>query len=115
MRWDRHDTTLVVAGAIVTILVHPVRAMLSHPYWLDEAWVAALTKAPFSRLPHLSASAPAGFIALLKLVPGSGLQRARLVPLLFAVLSVVMAYVLTRSLSWTTRSDARFAAIVAAS
>jgi hypothetical protein len=114
MRWDRHDTTLVVAGAILTILVHPVRAMLSHPYWLDESWVAALTKAPFSRLPHLSASAPAGFIALLKLVPGSSLQRARLVPLVFAVLSVVMAYVLTRSLSWMTRADARFGAIVAA-
>ncbi len=113
-RWDRHDTTFVVVAAIATVLVHPVRAMLSHPYWLDESWVAALTKAPFSRLADLSASAPAGFIALLKLVPGSGLQRARLVPLAFAVLSVVMAYVLTRSLRWERRADARFGAVVAA-
>jgi hypothetical protein len=112
--WERHDTTLVVVAAVATVFVHPVHAMLSHPYWLDEAWVAALTKAPFSRLTDLSASAPAGFIALLKLVPGSGLQRARVVPLGFAVLSVVMAYVFARSLNWGRRGDARFGAIVAA-
>ena len=77
--------------------------MLSRPYWFDESWVATLTKAPLSRLPHLSGAAPAGFVALLKLVPGTGMQRARLVPLVFAVLSVVVAYALTRSLSWMTR------------
>jgi hypothetical protein len=113
-RWDRYDTVIVVFAAFAAVLVHPVHAMLTHPYWLDESWVAALTKAPFSRLTHLSASAPAGFIALLKLVPGSGLQRARLVPLIFAVLSVVMAYVFARALAWPTKADARFGAVVAA-
>ena len=111
--WNRYDTALIAVGAIATIVVHPVHAMLSHPYWLDESWVAVLTRAPFLRLPSLSASAPAGFVALLKLVPGTGLQRARLVPLGFAALSTVMAYVITRSLSWPTRASARFAAVVA--
>jgi hypothetical protein len=112
--WDWYDTRLVVVGAIATIFVHPVHAMLSRPYWFDEAWVAALTRAPLSRLPHLGAGVPVGFVALLKLVPGTGLQRARLVPLAFAVLSVVTAYALTRSLPGMTRASARFGAIVAA-
>ena len=99
-RWDRYDAALIAIGAIATILVHPVQKMLSQPFWFDEAWVAVLTKAPFRRLPDLSASAPVGFAALLKLVPGTGLQRARLVPLGFTVLTVVMAYVLARSLPW---------------
>jgi hypothetical protein len=113
-QWDRYDTGFVVASVIATIIVHPVHRILSHPYWLDEAWVGVLTKAPLSRLPRLSSSSPLGFVALLKLVPGSGLQRARLVVLAFSSLTVVMAYVLTRSLSWPSRAGARFAAIVTA-
>ena len=113
-RWDRYDAALIAIGAIATILVHPVQKMLAQPYWFDEAWVAVLTKAPFRRLPDLSASAPVGFAALLKLVPGTGLQRARLVPLGFTVLTVVMAYVLARSLPWARRSHARLAAAAAA-
>jgi hypothetical protein len=113
-KWDRYDTAFVVATVIATTIVHPLHRILSHPYWLDEAWVAVLTKAPLSRLPRLSSSSPVGFVALLKLVPGTGLQRARLVVLAFNALTVVMAYVLTRSLSWPSRARARFAAIVAA-
>ena len=113
-RWDRYDTALAGVGAIATIFVHPVHAMLTHPYWFDEAWVAVLTKAPFRRLPDLSASAPMGFAALLKLVPGTGLQRGRLVPLGFTVLTVVMAYVLARTQPWAKRAAARLAAIAAA-
>jgi len=114
VRWDRYDITIVVVASIVTIFVHPVRTMLKHPFWLDEAWVAALTRAPLTRLPHLSSSAPFGFVALLKLVPGSGLQRGRLVVLGFSVLTVAAAYVVTRTLGWQRRSDARFAATAAA-
>src|SRR5690348_11553942 len=51
----------------------------------------------------LTGSAPSGFVALLKLVPGTGLQRLRLVALAFAVLSVAMSYGFTRSLSLMTR------------
>jgi len=112
--WDRFDTAFVVATVIATTIVHPVRLILSHPYWVDEAWVAVLTKAPLSRLPRLSLSSPVGFVVLLKLVPGSGLQRARLLVLAFHALTVVMAYVLARSLSWPSRAGARFAAIVTA-
>ena len=86
VEWDRYDTAIVTVAAIATIFVHPVRTMLKHPFWFDEAWVAALTRAPLTRLPHLSSSAPFGFVALLKLVPGSGLQRGRLVVLGFSAL-----------------------------
>lgn len=114
VRWDRYDTTIVTVASIATIFVHPVRTMLKHPFWLDEAWVAALTRAPLTRLPHLSSSAPFGFVVLLKLVPGSGLQRGRLVVLGFSVLTVSATYVLTRTLGWQRRSSARFAATAAA-
>jgi MFS family permease len=112
--WDRYDAALVVVAAIATVAVHPVRSMLSHQFWLDEAWVAVLTRASFSELVHLKAPVPAGFVALLDLVPGSGMQRARLVVLLFSVLTVVVAYALTRSLAWPSRSIGRGAGIVAA-
>ncbi len=114
VEWDRYDTAIVTAVVIATIFVHPVRTMLKHPFWLDEAWVAALTRAPLTRLPHLSSSAPFGFVALLKLVPGSGLQRGRLVVLGFSALTVAAAYVFTRTLSWPRRSSARFAATASA-
>ena len=114
VRWDRYDTAIVTGAAIATIFVHPVRTMLKHPFWLDEAWVAALTRAPLARLPHLSSSAPFGFVALLQLVPGSGLQRGRLLVLGFSLLTVAASYVLARTLGWRRRSDARFAATVTA-
>ena len=112
--WDRYDAVLLAVAAIATVAVHPVRSMLNHQFWLDEAWVAALTRASFSQLVHLNAPVPTGFVVLLDLVPGSGLQRARLVVLLFSVLSVVAAYALTRSLAWGSRAVSRGAAIVAA-
>ena len=112
--WDRYDTAITTVAALATIVVHPVRTMLKHPFWLDEAWVAALTRAPRTRLPRLSSSAPFGFVALLKLVPGSGLQRGRLVVLAFSMLTVGASYVLTRALGWRRRSSARFAATATA-
>ncbi len=114
VRWDRYDTAIVTVATLATIFVHPVRTMLKHPFWLDEAWVAALIRAPLTRLPHLSSSAPFGFVALLKLVPGSGLQRGRLLVLGFSMLTVGASYVLTRTLGWRRTLDARFAATVAA-
>ena len=112
--WDWYDTAIVIVAVIATIFLHPYRAALRHPFWLDEAWVAVLTKAPFTRLPRLSSSAPVGFVALLRLVPGTGLQRGRLVVLAFSELTVAATYVLVRSLGWRQRWIARFAAIVAA-
>jgi hypothetical protein len=112
--WSWFDTAIVVALAFATILVHPIHLLLSRPYWLDEAWVAVLTKAPLSQLPRMSSTAPVGFVALLRLVPGSGLQRARLVVLGFSVLTAVTAYVLARMLGWKQRLTAQLAATVAA-
>jgi len=111
-RWDRFDTAIVLVAAIATVFVHPVHQMLSRPYWLDEAWVAILAKVSWARLPGLSLTNPIGFAALIKLMPGSGLQRARLVVLGFSVLTVVAAYVLVRLLPWPTRSWARFSAVI---
>ena len=112
-RLDRHDFRLVMIVAIVTVLVHPVHEILTRPYWLDEAWVATLSKASLLRVPRLNASTPVGFVALLKFTPGSGLQRGRLVVLGFSVLSAAMAYVLVRRLRWESPSSARSAAVVA--
>jgi len=112
--WDRLDWGISVVVSIATVFVHPVNLMLSHPYWLDEAWVAVLTRTSWSRLPGLSLSTPVGFAALLKLVPGTGMQRARLVVLAFSVLTAAFAYVFGRSLAWASKPRARFAGVAAA-
>jgi hypothetical protein len=112
-RWDRIDTGLVLIAAVATVFVHPVHAMLSHSYWLDEAWVALSTRVPWSRVPGVSFITPLGFTVLLRFVPGSGLQRARLVVLMFSVLTVVMAYVFARLLRWSSPWRARVVALAA--
>jgi len=111
---DGYDALLVVALAVGTVLVHPVSDMLSHAYWFDETWVAALTKAPLSSVFRMTSSSPVGFIALLRLVPDAGGQRGRMVVLAFAALTVVVAYLLVRSLDWKSRPSARAAALVTA-
>jgi MFS family permease len=113
-RWDRIDTGAVAIAAVGTVLVHPVHAMLSHSYWLDEAWVADSTRVPLSRVHAIASSTPLGFDMLLRLVPGTGLQRGRLVVLMFSVLTVIMAYVFARVLAWSSRWRARVAAVTAA-
>ena len=112
--WSWFDTTLVVALAFATIFVHPFHLLLSRPYWFDESWVAVLTKAPLTKLPRVSSTTPIGFVVLLRLVPGSGLQRGRLVVLGFSALTASTAYVLTRGLGWEQRRTAQFAAAVVA-
>ncbi len=112
--WDRYDTMLVLAIAVATIALHPLHRILTAPYWEDEGWVADLTRASWSEVARIGSPTPVGFVALLKLVPGSGLQRARLVPLAFNVLSGCIAYVLTRSLAWGSRRAARAAATAVA-
>ena len=112
--WSWFDTAIVVAVAVATVLVHPIHLLLTKPFWLDEAWVAVLTKAPLRQLPRMSSTAPVGFVALLRFVPGSGLQRGRLVVLGFSVLTAITAYVLARGLRWKQRWLAQFGATVAA-
>jgi hypothetical protein len=113
-RWGWVDAILMLAAAAGTVIVHPVHAMLSQQYWLDEAWVAVSLRVPWSRVHAIALTTPLGFDALLRLVPGSGMQRARLVVLMFAVLAVVMAYVFTRVVAWSSPWQARFAACASA-
>jgi hypothetical protein len=112
LEWS--DIGIIAVAVLATLVLHPLASMLDHPYWLDESWVAVLTRAPVTRLPRLSSSTPAGFLALLKLAPGYGLQRGRLVVVAFSALTVVVAYMLTFSLGWKDVFAARFAATVVA-
>ena len=97
-------------------LLHDPRYMLTHPYSLDEAWVADSLRAPLSDLPRLAGSSPLGWAFLLRLVPGFfGEHRARLVPLLFTALLCPLAYALGRELDRdgrVTRWAMAFAAAV---
>jgi len=111
--WTRLDTGIVAAIAIATFALRPLHLIVSRPYWFDESWPAALSKAPWSRLIGLSGSAPIGFVALLKLVAGTGDQRARVLVIFFAAVTAASTYVLTRSLEWTSRGSARIAAVAA--
>jgi hypothetical protein len=113
-RWDVVDAGIAVAAVVATFLVHPIHDMLTQPYWLDEAWVAVLTRLPWSRVTGMSSSTPVGFLALLKLVPGPNAQRGRLLVLGFSAGSVVLAYVFARGLRWASKGRARFAGTVAA-
>ena len=90
---------LLTAGAV--FVVHDLGYVLSQPYWIDEAWVADSTRAPLHLVPSLSAVTPLGWTLLLRLVPGGGLQDARLLPLAFCAGAVLAAYYLGRELRLT--------------
>jgi hypothetical protein len=112
--WDRFDFVLAACAAIAAVLVHPVSTLLRHPYWVDEAWVADLTRAHWSPMVAVGSPTPVGFLALLKLVPGTGQHRGRLLVLAFTVLGVIAAYVLARVLAWESRRTAQLAATATA-
>jgi len=95
------DVLLALAAGALVILVHDVHYLLNEPYWPGEAWVADTIRAPLSEVPRLASSTPLGWTLLLRLVPGHGLQRQRLVPLAFAALSVTLGYLLGRELRLT--------------
>ena len=95
------DVIVAIAAGVMVIFVHDVHYILSQPYWLDEAWVADSVRAPLSLVPRLASSTPLGWTLLLRLVPAGGLQRQRLVPLIFAGLAVAVGYLLGRELRLT--------------
>jgi hypothetical protein len=113
-RWRWPDLVIVAILATCTVVAHPVSAVLARPYWLDEAWVAVLTRVPWSQMPSLSSSTPIGWLALLRLVPGGGLQRGRALVLGFSVAGVVAVYALVRSIDWPSTRVARVAAAATA-
>lgn len=107
------DALLVVLLVAVTAALHPVHYSLDHPYWLDEAWVALAAKSPMSMFVRVSSSTPVGWLFLVRLFPDGG-EAGRLVTLAFSLAAVVAAYVLARSLPWSSRRLARTAAVVTA-
>jgi hypothetical protein len=71
--------------------------LLSQTFWVDEGWVADAVRAPLKQLTLLTSSTPIGWSLLLRAVPPvGGLQYLRLLPLAFAVASVVPAWWLGR-------------------
>ena len=92
------ETALAIGVAACVLVVHDVPFLLKAPYWLDEAWVAVSTRVPLSHLRFDTSSSPIGWAFLLRLAPTSGLQDQRLVPLLFAALTVLAAYAFGRTL-----------------
>ena len=92
------DACLAVAVALAVLLVHDVRYLLTHAYWVDEAWVADTLRARIGLTHTLTSSTPLGWAYLLRLVPFGGLQRARLVPLAFTMLAAATGYLFGREL-----------------
>jgi hypothetical protein len=89
--------------ALATFLVHDVGYVLRTPYWVDEAWVAVQDRYPLGDVRQLTSSTPIGWSLLQRWVPGSGPQRGRMLPLVFAAGAVAAAYWLAGSLPWPNR------------
>jgi hypothetical protein len=107
------DASLAVALAAGVLLVQSLHTLLQHPFWLDEAWVADLVKAPLSRQIALSSSTPVGWAVLLRLVPGRGAQRLRVLPLAFEGATAALAFVFVRGLNWGSVNRGRAAGVIA--
>jgi hypothetical protein len=80
------------------LAVHSVPYLLQVPYWLDEAWVAMSTRVSLGHLTTVTVTTPIGWAFLLRLMPSTGQQDQRLLPLLFAGLTVLAAYGFARTL-----------------
>src|SRR5829696_6963946 len=112
----RADAVLLAPLLAVAVLGRRPGYLLSHAFWLDEAWVAASVRAPLRQLPMVSSSTPIGWALLLRLVPDVGPpERLRLLPLAFAVAAVVAAYLLDRRLGRAQAVAAGLAAALAPS
>lgn len=99
--------------ALLVLVVHDLGYILSHPYWTDEAWVAASTLFPLSQLPATTSSTPIGWSAVLRVVDVGGTQSGRLLPLAFAGVAVIIAYWFARRLDWPRREVAVGAGLLA--
>jgi hypothetical protein len=93
------EVLAVAALAALAVRVRPLGHLFTHPFWLDESWVADSTRAPWGQLRLLTSSTPIGWTVLLRAVPRWGdAERYRLLPLAFAVACVVPAWCLGRQL-----------------
>lgn len=111
---SRWEYGLVLSLCLSVLALHDVSYLLRQPYWTDEAWVALTTRFPLARLPSAASSTPIGWAFLLRLVTFGQGQSGRLLPLGFAALAVVPAYLLARRLDWDDSGTAVAAGSLAA-
>jgi hypothetical protein len=107
------EVALAAAIGLSVLVVHDVPYLLSHSFWVDEAWVADSVRAPARLVPSLASTTPLGWMFLLRLVPFGGAQRLRLVPLAFAMLTAVAGYVFGRELRLTRFATATLTGVAA--
>jgi hypothetical protein len=100
-RSDLLDLGLAAVVGLMVLLVHDVPYLLSHSFWVDEAWVADTVRARPGLTWSLASSTPLGWTYLLRLVPFGGPQRLRLVPLAFTMLAAATGYLFGRELRLT--------------
>ena len=94
----------VAALGCLAVLLRRPGYLLSHSFWLDEAWVVDSVRAPFAQLGLMTSSTPIGWTVLLRLVPRiDSPERSRLLPLAFAVAAVAPAWLLGRRLAGDRR------------
>ena len=115
IRWRRIAEYPIVLGllGLLVLVVHDVGYMLRQPFWTDEAWVAVTTRFPLSQLPATTSSTPIGWSALIRLLTVRDDQAARLLPLAFAGVAVVIAYWFARRLGWRQQAAAVGAGLLA--
>ena len=107
----------LVAVVVIAVWARRPGYLLSHSFWLDEAWVADSLRAPLGQLPELTASTPIGWSALLRLVPRIGSpERYRLLPLAFGIASAGPAWLAGRWLApgWRGRAAGVLVALAVA-
>ena len=110
------DAVVLLPLLALAVVARRPAYLLSHAFWLDEAWVADSVRAPLHQLGLVSTSTPVGWTLLLRLVPDVGSpERLRLLPLAFGVAAVVAAYLLGRRLGWVQAAAAGLGAALAPS
>jgi hypothetical protein len=85
--------------------------MLTKSLWRDEAWVAVSLRAPVWDVVKLTSSTPVLFTAALRVVPHSSPAQLRALPLAFAAITVVPAWLLGREVDPGSRVSGRLFAI----
>jgi hypothetical protein len=83
--WDRRDVALAGLAAFTSVALRPLPTVFQRSLWTDETWVTVLTRVTLTRTWGHTASSPIGWLALLRLVPGSSPERFRVLTLAFAV------------------------------
>ena len=97
----RAEVVLIAAIATLHLVLLRPWFLLARPYWHDEAWVAIADRAPLSQLALTTGTTPIGWTFLMSVLPGTGDQYQRLLPLAFSVGTVVVAFLLARDLIGT--------------